>query len=306
MRAQNSVAHPSLLDRVNSLSDEVESRMLEAIHPSGSVGRDASAGAASAAACHLSSGGQRVRARLGLYASLALGLSDSDALTIAAASELLHNASLVHDDLQDRDQFRRGMPAVWAAFGVNVAICAGDLLLSAAYGVLCNFSDARALPSLLERVHDRTSAVIAGQCADLSFSAGTNKEIAWYEQTAAAKSGALLSLPLELALLGSGYARATSDARRAAEAFSISYQIADDLNDVQDDAGLGDALPALNVVFILKASGHGTDARAAAKKLGLRHLGAAASIARLLPCESGALLLALVHDLRATLTAGED
>ena len=308
MHAQISVAHPSLLDSIDNLSVEVENRMLAAINCGDLKGRDApvgATGAADAAVYHLGSGGLRVRAHLGLYASLALGLSKNDAVTIAATAELLHNASLVHDDLQDRDPFRRGVPAVWAAFGINVAVCAGDLLLSAAYGALCNFSNPRALPSLLERVHERTAAAIAGQCADLSFSASTDKGIAWYEQTAAAKSGALFGLPLELALLGSGHARATSDARRAAKAFSVSYQIADDLHDVQNDAGVDDALPALNIAFILKASGYGTDARAAAKKLGLQHLSAAVSAAERLPCESGALLLVLAHDLREFMTVRE-
>ena len=308
MHAQISVAHPSLLDSMDNLSVEVENRMLAAINCGDPKGRDApvgATGAADAAVYHLGSGGLRVRARLGLYASLALGLSKDDAVTIAATAELLHNASLVHDDLQDRDPFRRGVPAVWTAFGINVAVCAGDLLLSAAYGALCNFSNPRALPSLLERVHERTAAAIAGQCADLSFSVSTDKGIAWYEQTAAAKSGALLGLPLELALLGSGHARSTSDARRAAKAFSVSYQIADDLHDVQNDVGVDDALPALNITFILKASGYGTDARAAAKKLGLQHLGAAVSAAERLPCESGALLLVLAHDLREFMTVRE-
>ena len=53
---------------------------------------------------HLKSGGQRMRARLALHASVALGLSQADAVSIAAAVELLHNASLIHDDLQDRDR----------------------------------------------------------------------------------------------------------------------------------------------------------------------------------------------------------
>ena len=71
-----------------------------------------------------------------MHAGLALGLSEPDVLCLAASAELLHNASLVHDDLQDQDGMRRGAPAVWKKYGSNVAICTGDLMLSAAYAAL--------------------------------------------------------------------------------------------------------------------------------------------------------------------------
>ena len=61
---------------------------------------DADPGVSTPAEYHLRAGGQKVRARLGLSSALALGLSDSEAIGIAACAELLHNASLIHDDLQ--------------------------------------------------------------------------------------------------------------------------------------------------------------------------------------------------------------
>ena len=68
---------------------------------------ESSAGKAVAAALyHLRSGGRRIRARLAIHASLSLGLSSADALALASTVELLHNASLVHDDLQDDSLLR--------------------------------------------------------------------------------------------------------------------------------------------------------------------------------------------------------
>ncbi|MBV5277060.1 polyprenyl synthetase family protein, partial [bacterium] len=67
-----------------------------------------------AARYHLEAGGQRVRARLALHACEALGVVGDQSVRLAACVELLHNASLVHDDLQDKEKLRRGLPTVCA------------------------------------------------------------------------------------------------------------------------------------------------------------------------------------------------
>ncbi len=243
-----------------------------------------------AAVGHLAAGGQRVRARLALRAGGGLGLSIRDSTSIAATVELLHNASLVHDDLQDRQRIRRGTQTVWAAYGDEVAICSGDLLLSAAYGALAAFSDGRLLPELIALVHARTAMVIRGQCTELSARGQQITDMAVYEKIVVGKSGALLSLPLEMALAASGKREWMREARRAAEAFGISYQIVDDMEDVEDDAA-GDAGPrAVNALLVLRAAGHGLNAEAVARKIGLRHLRTAVASADRLPNDAGAYL----------------
>src|SRR6185295_17019159 len=82
---------------------------------------------------HLASGGKRLRARLALTALTALGGERAHGIAWAAACELLHNATLVHDDVQDGDELRRGQPTVWARHGVAQAINAGDLLFALPY-----------------------------------------------------------------------------------------------------------------------------------------------------------------------------
>ncbi len=277
--------------------------MLELVGAHGVLAEQATAsGAALAAAYHLRSGGQRVRGRLALSAGLALGLSKPDALCIAAAAELLHNASLVHDDLQDRDAQRHGQAAVWTKFGANVAVCTGDLMLSAAYAALCEATQLHNLPALLALVHARVSSAIAGQCADLNTAVTAVNDLAAYKRVALAKSGALLSLPLELALLASGHGAWAVHARAAAEAFSVGYQLADDLADVERDSQSG----ALNIVFVLRSAGHGAEASKLARQFGLEHLDSAIALANELPRESGALLMELSLKLRLLLWVQTD
>ena len=282
--------------------DGVEWRMAALTQQYGPKVTGQPSAAAQAATYHFAAGGQRLRARLAIHAALALGLDPADGVTLAATAELLHNASLIHDDLQDRSSSRRGMDTVWAAFGDDVAICAGDLLLSAAYGALCHFSDTSKLPALIARVHERTSTAIRGQCADLSASVRLQGDIAGFEAIAVAKSGALLSLPLELVFVAAGFGAAASTGRKAADAFAIGYQVTDDIADWIDDAGEGPIPRSFNAVQVFEAAGFGSTALAEARNLGIQRLATAAAIAGDLPQGSGALLRDLALQLTATLS----
>ena len=82
---------------------------------------------------HVNTGGKRLRARLALASCQALGGTREQAVAWAAACELLHNATLIHDDLQDGDEVRRGREALWVRHGAAQAINAGDLALMLPY-----------------------------------------------------------------------------------------------------------------------------------------------------------------------------
>jgi geranylgeranyl pyrophosphate synthase len=302
------------LNDLKSTLMAVEDCMHEALRrPDASLLGQGLLNAHSAAVYHLRAGGRRVRAHLALAAGLSLGLSKADAVCVASCAELLHNASLVHDDIQDRDVVRRGQAAVWSRFGNDVAICTGDLLLSAAYGVLCTISQPLLLPALLTLIHQRTAAAIDGQCADLAALGGQSAGLATYLQIATAKSGALLSLPLELALLAAGRSDAASMARQACENLAVSYQILDDLQDLDADSapvdGGVDPTQSLNIMFVLLKPSDRTSvvtqaqAIACAKVLALEHLTLCEGQAVQLPSGSGAQLLALSADLRGLLNA---
>jgi len=224
---------------------------------------------------HFYAGGSRVRARLALEAGLALGLSKSISVALAGGCELLHNASLVHDDLQDRDEMRRNAPSMWAAHGEDVAICGGDLMLSAAYAAM-----AQAGPhavQLITHAHRRVAEVIEGQCQDLRLG-GHCADAQAYERVAAAKSGPLLALPIELALIAAGKAPLVDAARRAATLFALAYQMLDDLADAGHDATNG----SLNAVAVHATLGM-ADPRESVRRTALARLEAFELAARELP-----------------------
>lgn len=226
-----------------------------------------------------------MRARLGFEAAMRLDLSRNDAIAIGAAAELLHNASLVHDDLQDEGMIRRGLPTVFAAFGADVAVLSGDLLLSSAYSAIAQFSRPSLIAEMIRLVHRRTAQVIRGQCGDLSARTQAVTDITRYEEIVTGKSGALLSLPLELALLGAGFRDALSLAQEAAESFGIGYQIVDDLDDAASDGPF-----TLNLLNVLSAEHSKGEANRLAREIGTKHLQFAISAANRLPRGSGELL----------------
>ncbi len=241
----------------------------------------AEAGPVSAAiAHHLGAGGGRVRAALGLDAAGRLGLAPATATAIAAGAELFHNASLVHDDLQDRDRERRGAPSVWARFGDAVALCAGDLMISAAHAALASLRP-RGGTAPAEIAHRAVAETARGQAAEIAPGRDEAPDLARYEAVAAAKSGPLLALPVELALAAAGHSDgARRDARRAGDRLAVAYQIADDIADAAADA----RRPALNAVLVIEAATGRPRAAAAAE---------AARIARRRLCDTRAEAIAL-------------
>ena len=186
---------------------------------------------------HLMTGGSRIRMRVCLDMSLCLGLNDEDAMRLASAVELLHNASLIHDDIQDGDSLRRGQSAVWVKFGTNLAICTGDYLIARAFGTLANISSPNVLPQLLEATQNAVSVTIEGQNADLTAKEHISSPN--YESIAEKKAGPLLALALELPLISSGRLTEIPTAKHAASSLAIAYQILDDIKDSVEDAKLG-------------------------------------------------------------------
>ncbi len=237
---------------------------------------------------HLAAGGNRLRASICLDASARLGIIATDAIVLATVCELLHNASLVHDDLLDRESTRRGGPSVWVAFGDDVAVCSGDLMLSASYGAVGKISDPAMLPDLIRLIHRRASEVIAGQCAENAAKSAVSLTMLQYENLALGKSASLLTLPLELPLFVSGNSASLGRAGRAASAFSIAYQMADDLEDFDADQRAG----SLNVVTVVQGQdscGY-EQARSIVRKRAAILFQVARKEASLLPFECGSIL----------------
>ncbi len=202
---------------------------------------------------HLAAPGQGIRGKMALQAALCMGMDAQTAIPLAACCDLLHNASLIHDDLSDGDTERRGIPTVWSVYGRDVALCAGDLLISCAYLALSDLPQSALIGALLRRVHAHVARTIHGQAADLLPAAAGCDPIAAYLATAGAKSGPLLCLPLDLAFTLCGDHTARDLSRDAIMACALAYQMADDLDDVASDERTEQGAAA-NIVIVLQRS----------------------------------------------------
>lgn len=250
---------------------------------------------AQAAHHHLGSGGGRARAKLALQSAQALRLPFETSRAISAACELLHNASLVHDDLQDGDTDRRGNLAVWKKFGSNTAICLGDLMVSAAYAAIAS-APADQLPEMITHMHRRVSDVIGGQHADLESDCTTIVE---YNEVARLKSGPLLGLPVELTLIAANRAVDLPAAMAASDAIAIAYQTTDDISDTERDFEAG----GLN--FLAMVEGDIATRAHAARLHASQYARSAITIAKSLPDGSGDGLVALAEKFVPVSAIGE-
>ena len=186
---------------------------------------------------HLATGGKRLRARLALAATTALGGPLRDAVPWAAAVELLHNATLVHDDIQDRDVVRRGSPTLWARHGTAQAINAGDFLLMLPFVAL---SDAppQVQSELGRGLAEHAVRTVRGQIAELDLLAQGALDWDAYLEAIAGKTGALVGLPVYGAAILAGRSRA--QAEQLSHAFSrlgVLFQLQDDVLDLYGDKG---------------------------------------------------------------------
>lgn len=190
---------------------------------------------------HVAGGGKRLRARLVLAAAESLGLARAEAVPWAAACELLHNATLVHDDLQDGDRVRRDREAVWVRHGVTQAINAGDLGLMLPYRALSHASVSDATRwRLADALARGAEAVVRGQAAELDLPGRERITRDDYAHAVSGKTSALFSLPVEGAALLAGM---TPEAARAVAAefapIGLLFQIQDDVLDLWGDKGRG-------------------------------------------------------------------
>jgi len=230
---------------------------------------------------HLAAGGQRARSRVSLRCSLKLGLAESDSVALATAVELLHNASLIQDDLQDRAQTRRGTATVWSKYGANCAIGLTDLAISAAFRSLADVSAPHSISGLIDRVHRAIATTLRGQTDDLSGYV-TNLEGAI--ALARRKSGPLFGLALVLPLYFAGRTEYLTTANDAADDFGVGYQIYDDIIDLDEDRA---ANSGSNVVIALEKNLSTAAARTRARRLADQYLDSAVTAALSLPANSG-------------------
>lgn len=178
--------------------------------------------------------GKALRPTLCLFACEAAGGESRQAIPAAVALEYIHNFSLIHDDIQDRDETRHHRPTIWTVWGVPRAIVAGNVLRTLA-DVILSDSTKGGLSSLDTLVLNDTLTgayleMIEGQFLDLSYENRGDISLEEYLDMISRKTGALIRCSLELgAYVGSRDSTTVESFRKCGQALGLVFQIKDDV-----------------------------------------------------------------------------
>jgi geranylgeranyl diphosphate synthase type I len=177
--------------------------------------------------------GKRLRPTLLLQVADAEGARIDDALDAAAAIEILHNYSLVHDDIEDGDELRHGRRTLWAVYGIPQALNAGDALCAISFLVLMNATARHSGERVLRMVRvlqEAHATMCDGQSLDLAFERATHVDLAEYHRMIGAKTAALFGASSELgALCAPCDDESVLRYRELGRAYGLAFQIRDDV-----------------------------------------------------------------------------
>jgi geranylgeranyl diphosphate synthase type I len=178
--------------------------------------------------------GKRMRPAVALLAAGAAGGEPRSAAPVAAAVELLHNFTLIHDDIQDESALRRHRPTVWSLWGVGQAINAGDALFATAhlplYRIAATDVTAELRLRLVEAFDRMTIAIVEGQTLDLTFEARPDVSPSEYLEMIAGKTAAIVRFAAWAgALVGGADDAAASRWAEFGLALGLGFQVRDDL-----------------------------------------------------------------------------
>ena len=185
----------------------------------------------------IGSGGKRIRPAITLIAAQACGYHGAQHINFAAAVELLHTATLLHDDVVDESHLRRGLPTANDTFGNKASILVGDFLLSQAFQLMVAADSMAGL-----RILSDASAVISqGEVLQLMHQGNIAiTEEDYMAILAAAKTAVLFSTAAELGAVISGEPKWEEALRAYGHAVGLAFQIVDDALDyTADEAKLG-------------------------------------------------------------------
>ncbi len=177
--------------------------------------------------------GKQIRPLLVLLACKAGGGDWKNALPAAAAVELIHNFSLVHDDIEDDGEVRRGRPTIWKVWGEAQAINTGDAIFALAYASLVNLVESTSPEIGLKSgkiFHQTCLRLTQGQHLDIAFEDQENVELESYWQMVGGKTAALLAFSLEVGALCAGVSpEIQAHYRDFGHYLGMSFQVQDDI-----------------------------------------------------------------------------
>jgi geranylgeranyl pyrophosphate synthase len=176
-------------------------------------------------------GGKRLRPMLTALACAAAGGQEADTLEAGAALELLHASSLVHDDIMDQSELRRGMPTAYRQHGVPMAIVAGDALLALAFRMIQRVKSPRK-GRIVETFTDCFLNLCEGQSADILPEASSLGDAESHRWMVERKTARLVEACTRIgAFLGTGDEHLVNALSRFGLSLGLAYQATDDLLD---------------------------------------------------------------------------
>jgi len=183
----------------------------------------------------LAAGGKRLRPRFALLAAEAMGARADDHLPIAAYMELIHVATLIHDDVVDNSDTRRGVNATAVDFGNRISVLAGDYLFAWIFkNVTAGYP--HPVPNILSAT---LADITDGEVLQLRALGNTEMRLADYVEVAAKKTGRLFAASCECGgIMGGGNPLAVQAVCDFGMAYGIAFQMQDDLLDMTGDEAL--------------------------------------------------------------------
>ena len=194
----------------------------------------------------IDAGGKRVRPVLALTSCEAVGGNSEDAVEIAAALELLHTFTLVHDDIIDEDRFRRGEKTVHEKWNDSIGIISGDALFSKAFQIVAKTSEKMDLEKdVIIRLFDifsKTSYQLCqGQASDVNFENQDEITEEDYMRMVKRKTGSLMSASTKVGgIIGDGSRDEVDALREYGKLMGVAFQIQDDILEIREMKGRTD------------------------------------------------------------------
>lgn len=187
----------------------------------------------------LAAGGKRIRPVTLLLAAEMFGVPSQKAMPAALAVEVFHNFTLVHDDIMDQADTRRGRATVHKKWDENIAILSGDLLMGLAYDLLAQVEGVNT-GRLIRRFHRMLMRLCEGQTLDMAFEAREVVTEAEYLDMISGKTAALLACALAMGgMIGGASSSEVEALEKVGEHVGLGFQIQDDLLDLTAEADFG-------------------------------------------------------------------